>query len=190
MTTIAGVQGENWAVIGYDSRVTEDGAKIYSLPKETNKVFKNGSYIIGGAGDLRALNLLCYVFKPPLIAPSAYGMKLDKFMSSVFIPEVKKLFEENSYSKDGEHDCDMLVLVNGTIFEIGTDYSWARDESGVYAIGSGGAYAQGALLATLETRKRTLGTAKTLVRQAIGIASKLDPNTSPPIYVSVQHFGV
>jgi len=30
MTTIAGVQGENWAVVGYDSRVTEENEKIYS----------------------------------------------------------------------------------------------------------------------------------------------------------------
>lgn len=189
MTTIAAVQGEAWCVIGYDSRVTEDNNKIYTLPKDNGKVIKNGEYLFGVAGDMRAVNLMAYVFKPPTISPTAYGVRLDKFMTLNFIPEMKKCFEDNSYSKDGEHDSQILVCINGTAYEIGEDYSWARDESGVYTIGSGGSYAQGALLATLETRKRTLGTAKTLVRQAITIASRLDPNTSPPIYVMVQHYG-
>ena len=189
MTTIAAVQGESWAVVGYDSRVTEDNSKIYTLPKDNGKLFKNGNYLIGCAGDLRAINILAYVFKPPVCSPTAYGVRLDKFMTAVFIPELKKCFEEASYSKDGEHDSQLLVVINGTVYEIAEDYAWGRDESGVYTIGSGSSYAQGALLATLETRKRTLGTAKSLVRQAITIASRLDPSTSPPIYVSVQHFG-
>jgi ATP-dependent protease HslVU (ClpYQ) peptidase subunit len=189
MTTIAAVQGESWAVVGYDSRVTEEGDKIYSLPKDNGKLFKNGNYLLGAAGDMRAVNLLAYVFKPPVISPTTYGIRLDKFISTSFIPELKKCFEEASYSKDGDQDSQVMCVINGTIYEIGNDYSWARDETGVYAIGSGSSYALGALIATLETRKRTLATAKTLVRQAITIASKLDPSTAPPIYVNVQHFG-
>jgi ATP-dependent protease HslVU (ClpYQ) peptidase subunit len=109
-------------------------------------------------------------------------------MTAIFIPELKKCFEDNSYSKDGDQDSQVMVLINGTVYEIGNDYSWARDESGVYAIGSGSAYALGALLGTLETRKRTLATAKTLIRQALTISAKLDPNTSAPICINVQHF--
>lgn len=189
MTTIAGVQGENWAVVGYDSRVTEENEKIYSLPKDNGKMFKNGNYIIGVAGDVRAINILCYIFKPPVISPSTYGLRLDKFMTASFIPEMKKCFEENSYSKDGDNDSNVMVVINGTIYEIGNDYSWARDESGIYAIGSGASYALGSLLGTMETRKRTLSTAKTLVRQAITIATKLDPNSAPPIFINVQYYG-
>ena len=114
MTTIAAVQGENWAVLAYDSRVTEDN-KIYSLPKDNGKVIKNGEYLIGVAGDMRAVNLMAYVFKPPTIAPTAYGVRLDKFMTMNFIPEMKKLFEDNSYSKDGEHESQIIVAINGTI---------------------------------------------------------------------------
>lgn len=189
MTTVAAVQGENWAVIGYDSRVTEDGQKIFSLPKDNSKLIKNGNYLLGVAGDMRAINLLTHVFKPPAVGVTIYGTKLDKFMTAVFIPELKKCFEDASYSKDGDHDSQIIVSVNGTLYEIGNDYAWARDEAGIYAIGSGGDYALAALLATFETRKRTLGTAKALVRQAITVASKLDPSTAPPIYVQVQHFG-
>lgn len=186
MTTIAGIQGESWAVIGYDSRVTEE-QKIYTLPKDNGKVFKNGNYLLGVAGDMRAVNLLSYVFKPPAVPPTTQGVRLDKFISNSFIPELKKCFEDASYSKDGDQDSQVICIINGTIYEIGNDYSWAKDETGVYAVGSGSDYALGALMATLETRKRTLATAKTLVRQALTIASKLDPNTSPPIYINVQH---
>jgi ATP-dependent protease HslVU (ClpYQ) peptidase subunit len=114
---------------------------------------------------------------------------LDRFITAVFIPELKKCLEEASYSKDGEMESQVMVVVNGTVYEIGNDYSWAHDESGIYSIGSGGDYAISALLATFETRKRTIGTAKILVRQALTIASKLDPNTAPPVYIQVQHFG-
>lgn len=189
MTTLVAIQGESWAVIAYDSRVTEDKQKIFSLPKDSGKVVKNGSYLLGAAGDLRAVNLLAHVFKPPTVGASLYGAKLDKFISSSFVPELKKCFEEASYSKDGEMDSQIMVLVNGVIYEIGVDYSWARDESGIYAIGSGGDFAIGALHATLETRKRTLATAKALARQALMIASKMDVGTAPPIYIQVQHFG-
>jgi ATP-dependent protease HslVU (ClpYQ) peptidase subunit len=108
-------------------------------------------------------------------------------MTAVFIPELKKCLEDASYSKDGDMESEIMVVANGTIYEIGSDFSWAHDESGIYAIGSGGDYALAALLATFETRKRTLATAKALVRQAITISAKLDPSTAPPIYIQVQH---
>jgi ATP-dependent protease HslVU (ClpYQ) peptidase subunit len=187
MTTIAAVQGDGWAVVGYDSRVTEENQKIFTLAKDSGKVVKNGNYLLGAAGDMRAINLLTHVFKPPTLNPTTYGIKLDKFITSVFIPELKKCFEDASYSKDGDMESQVLVVANGTVYEIGNDFSWAHDEAGLYAIGSGGDYALAALLATFETRKRTLGTANALVRQAITIAAKLDPNTAPPIYIQVQH---
>ena len=82
MTTIAAIQGENWAAIGYDSRLTEDNSKIYTLPKDNGKVNRNGPYLIGAAGDMRAINILTHVFKPPAVSPNLYGAKLDKFISS------------------------------------------------------------------------------------------------------------
>ena len=188
MTTIAAIQGENWAVVGYDSRVTEDNEKIYTLPKESGKLVKNGNYLLGVAGDMRAINLLAHVFKPPVVSATAYGVKLDKFISTHFLPELKKCFEENSYSKDGENDSQVIVVINGTIYEIGQDYSWAHDESGVYAIGTGSPYAMGAMLAGLETRKKTITTAKSIVRGALTISSRLDPNTSGPFYVLHQNY--
>ncbi len=136
MTTIASVQGEGWSVIGYDSRVSEEDGRTYILPKENGKVFKNGNYIIGVAGDVRAINLLAHVFKPPVCTVNTLGVKLDKFITAVFIPELKKCFEEASYSKDGEQESQIIILVNGTIYEIGEDFSWCHDTVGAYAAGT------------------------------------------------------
>ena len=49
MTTIAAIQGEGWAVVAYDSRVTEEN-RSYVLPKDAGKVVRNGGYIFGAAG--------------------------------------------------------------------------------------------------------------------------------------------
>ena len=57
MTTIAAIQGEGWAVVAYDSRVCEDN-RSFILPKDAGKVVRNGQYILGAAGDMRALRLL------------------------------------------------------------------------------------------------------------------------------------
>jgi hypothetical protein len=61
LTTIAAIQGPSWAAIAYDSRVTEEN-RIFVLPKDAGKVVKNGQYIFGAAGDMRAVNLLAHTF--------------------------------------------------------------------------------------------------------------------------------
>jgi hypothetical protein len=60
------------------------------VPKDNGKVFKNGNYIIAVAGDVRAINILAHVFKPPVCTATTLGLKLDKFITAVFIPELKK----------------------------------------------------------------------------------------------------
>ena len=41
MTTIAAIQGDGFAVLGSDSRITSDGGRIYLLPKEIGKIVRN-----------------------------------------------------------------------------------------------------------------------------------------------------
>lgn len=187
MTTIAAVQGEGWAVIGYDSRVSEENGRTYILPKDSGKVFKNGNYIIGVAGDVRAINLLAHVFKPPVCTISTLGLKLDKFMTAVFIPELKKCFEEATYSKDGDQESQIMVLVNGSVYEIGEDYSWCHDTVGAYSVGSGSPYALGVLNALSEGKKRTLTNARSGIKTALAVSSKFDNKTAEPFYLLTQY---
>lgn len=70
MTTIVAIQGENFAVVCSDSRISdveESGhiAQINTLREGSSKVAVNGKYLLGAAGDLRAINILHHAFNPP-----------------------------------------------------------------------------------------------------------------------------
>ena len=188
MTTIAAIQGPSWAAIAYDSRVTEDN-RIFVLPKDAGKVVKNGPYIFGAAGDMRAVNLLAHTFKPPIPPAHDSGAKLDRFMASKFIPELKSCFDDAQYGEKGEQDSSVLALIHGRIYEIGNGYDWCMDEAGIYAIGSGSDYALGSMHAEItEGKKLTLPLARGIVRRAVEIACRLDPSTGLPVHVLAQAF--
>ncbi len=185
MTTIAAIQGDGWAVVGYDSRVTEDN-RIFVLPKDAGKVVKNGPYIFGAAGDMRAVNLLAHTFKPPVPAANDYGVKLDRFISSKFIPALKTCFDDAQYGEKGEQDSTVLVVIHGRIYEIGSGYDWCHDVEGIYGLGSGGNYALGAMYAALEGKKRTQANCRSAARSAIQIAARLDPSSGEPVFLLTQ----
>lgn len=187
MTTIAAIQGPSWAAIAYDSRVTEEN-RIFVLPKDAGKVVKNGQYIFGAAGDMRAVNLLAHTFKPPVPTANETGSKLDKFMASKFIPSLKQCFDDAQYGEKGEQDSSVLAVIHGRVYEIGTGYDWCLDESGIYAVGSGADYALGAMYTEVEGKKLTLPSARGIVRRAVEIACRLDPSTGAPVQVLAQAF--
>ena len=120
-----------------------------TLKPETSKIAVNGKYLIGTAGDLRAINLLTHTLTPPVAPPTLRGKKLDEFVTNKLIPAIRLMFEQNGYTANeanttnnkAEHDSEMLVAVNQTIYLIDGDYSWFTDTTGIYALGSGSAYA-------------------------------------------------
>lgn len=184
MTTVAAVQGPSWAVIGADSQVSEDSKK-YRLPQGFSKLIHNDVYLIGVAGDHRAVNVLTYNFAPP--SPGRFqGADLDEFMVSKFVPSLKRCFDNNFYGKDSEHGSSLIVLVRGVAFEVGSDYDCIRDENGLYSIGSGSSYAIGALHATDTNKVRTLGAAKDMIRSALLASCSYDSGTSEPVTIVVQ----
>lgn len=184
MTTIAAVQGPTWVVIGADSQVSEENRK-YRLPERFSKLVEKGPYLIGVAGDLRAVNILKHNFTPP--APKKMDIEhLDKFMVSRFIPKLKLCFENNFYGKDGEHGSLLIVAIRGVVYEIGSDYDCIRDERGLYSIGSGSDFAIGALAALDSQKNRTLGIAREMVSDALDVASLYDSGTSAPVTIVVQ----
>lgn len=186
MTTIAAVRGDGWVVVGYDSRVSdEDAGRVYTLPAGQGKVVQKGDYLIGVAGNVRGLNVIAHVFTPPPLPAKRTSM--DKFMTSVFVPALMKCFLENAVGKERDSECTLLVAVRGEVYEIGGEFDWCRDERGVYAVGSGGAFALGALYAT--TREgMTQATAMRMVKNAVTIATQLDSGSGIPVTV-VTHEG-
>lgn len=182
MTTIAAVQGPSWAVVGFDAQVSEMDGRKYQLPDDAAKCFEIGKYVIGVAGDFRIVNILSHSFSPP-DPPDVVGPKLDKFMVTRFIPVVKKSLDNNFYGRDGKEDGALLiVIVNGIVYEIGPAFDCIRDTKGLYAIGSGGNFALGALyvLDDQQTR-RSMKRAEEMVSAAMFAAASLDSATSEPI---------
>jgi ATP-dependent protease HslVU (ClpYQ) peptidase subunit len=194
MTTIVAVQGAGWAIVGFDSRVsygTDTVNRVSTLGRGIEKIAKNGDYLIGAAGDVRAINLLSYAFNPPK-PDDLIGVKLDRFMTTKFIPALRKCFEDQGYAVKGSeegavHNSTVLVVVNGTIYEIDSDYAWARDTYGIYAAGSGGDYALGALHGMFGP-KRELHVEKTknIVRKALEVGARLDSGSGPPFHILSQ----
>lgn len=187
MTTIAAVQGRDWAVIAYDSQVTEDSGRSYILPSGSSKVCENGPYLMGAAGDLRAVNILSHNFHPPDPGESE-GVDLDKFMTTKFIPSMKKCFETNFYGKSNEQESLIMVVVNAVVYEIGGAYDILRDETGLYALGTGSPYALGAMYQFDADNSRTMKNARTMAKSGVEIACRLDPSSSGPVQTIMQRW--
>jgi ATP-dependent protease HslVU (ClpYQ) peptidase subunit len=193
MTTIVAVQGPTWAVVGFDSQVTEDSNRRYTMSRGSSKVVKNGDYILGAAGDVRAINLLAHAFRPPALG-DLLGIKLDRFMTSRFVPALRACFEDQGYAaptKDSkeiaEQGSKVLAVANGVIYVIGEDYSWVRDITGVYSFGSGGDFAAGALFSLgADTPATSMMTTEKMIRKSLAVAARLDPGTGSPFHVVTQ----
>lgn len=200
MTTIIGIQGDGFCLISADSRISEvEGDKglvsqFFSLKESNSKLALNGRYIVGAAGDLRAINILHHAFQPPAAPPAIRGKKLDHFVTVKFIPSLRECFEEQGYAtpdKDekkhmAEHASTVIMAVNGIIYVIDSDYSWISDTNGLFAIGSGSQFALGAMHALMPKGKITLATARKVALKAIATAARFDPYTGAPYQTIVQ----
>lgn len=171
MTTLVGIQGEGWAILGCDSMVNQDG-KIYRLPADYPKLTQRGKVVLGAAGDLRATNILKVMDMPQ---PEA-GVELDFFVEKSLAPALREAFREGGIKKKA--DVTVLAAVKGVIYEIATE-DWCRDSTGYYAVGSGSSYALGALHA--------IGTKDfSAAQRALEITVLLDSGTTWPSMVLMQ----
>lgn len=188
MTTLVAIQGNGWAVVGCDSRSSDDNGRPMNLA--THKIIENNGILIAGSGASRGSNILQFGWKAP--KPRATD-DLDTFVTQTFIPQMRKVFVDSGYDmkEDGDtasHDSEFLIIVRGVIYPIFEDYSWDRDLSGIYCSGSGGDIALGAIEAFSRTRTSlTPKTAEVEIQNAIKIASKWDIHTAEPVIVKTQH---
>ncbi len=190
MTTVVALQGKGWASIACDSRAAE-GPRPYTLPKEVCKVVKNGPYLIGVTGDLQHISLIEYSFEPTAPPIDIPVKELDKFMTTVFIPEYRDFLKETSMNTEEDADISVpsaLVLINGIIYDIDSTFTWLRDPSGIYSEGSGESYAHGSMLSSINGNVADLDVteAKKIMQVAITNAIKLDLQTGFPIHTFVQ----
>jgi len=202
MTTIIGIQGDGFCIAASDSRLSETEvdsnliSQIVGLRESNGKLAVNGKFILGAAGDLRAINILHHAFKPPEPAPNLKGKKLDQFITVKFIPALRECFEHNGYASPdndqkqhiAEHSSTVFVAINGQIYIIDGDYSWIADSNGIFAIGTGAQYALGAMYALLPNKGKisSLGLARKMVLKGLAAAAKFDPYTGAPYHTYMQ----
>ena len=189
MTTIIAIQSNKWAVAGADTRSTDSTGSPVVMA--TSKIINNSGILIAGAGSVRGCNIMQFQFQPPKPVGD-----LDKYMSRRFIPAMRKAFQDGGFdikqdSQAAEHDSEFIVIVRGNVYLISDDYSWERSRSGVYAIGSGSAFALGALAALNPTSKWDDPLkAETDISQALDIAARYDIYTSAPFDILMQRKAV
>jgi len=182
MTTIAAIEGIDYAVLVADSQITEDN--LVTLATSTPKIVEVGKFLVGISGDTRPGDILSYNWKPPLYR----GEDPAQFMGRKVIPSIITAFNENNYEwnkvdKDGGFD--YLIAFNSNIFRVACDLSFFQANHGTYGIGSGGQFALGYLSSIIKP-DMDVEYAKRHARKAVEIASVLDSNTGKPIQLVVQ----
>lgn len=186
MTTLVGIQGDGWCVLGSESRASLDSGRL--IEAASPKIVENNGILIAGAGGGRGSNLIHYGWKP---ARPRANQDLDEWMTTQFIPQMRHLFVDSGYDmkEEGEfasHDSEFLIAVNGILYTIFEDYSWEREQRLFYVGGSGGDYALGALEA-LNFRKCTdPKAAEKIVRKSIEVAKKLDVYSGGAVRTFIQ----
>jgi ATP-dependent protease HslVU (ClpYQ) peptidase subunit len=168
MTAIVGIQGKGWAVIAADSMTTYDDKPYYA--KGMDKAVRKGDYVFAFAGDAIAGNIAEFLWTPPKLIKT---IPLDAFMQVKVLPSLRDAMKEHGYEPDSIKDpnagFDALMCLNGVIYEIDEEYMWSRDDRGLYAVGSGGQLALGALATGFS--KNSMKAAEFAARRAIKISA-------------------
>jgi ATP-dependent protease HslVU (ClpYQ) peptidase subunit len=143
---------------------------------------------------MRAINILHHVFQPPMPQPGLKGKKLDQFITAKFVPALRACFEQQGYAlpeRDSsnhlaEHSSVILVSIHGSVYVVDGDYSWTSDANNTYALGTGSAYALGALQILMPKKNISSAQAKIIALKAIAVAAKYDPYTGSPFHCHIQ----
>lgn len=171
MTTIIGLQWQWGCEIAADGRTTSDGRPFTGASMV--KVVARGEYILAAAGSGGACDWVTHAWKPPVFkGPSVY-----EFLVGSFSPHLQKSLNANGFQPSKDDDgVSLLVAVAGEVFQIEGDGTVMQDVRGLYGIGTGSAYALGAIEAGAD------------IDEAFEIAARFDIYTSPPITVVKQVF--
>lgn len=160
MTTILAIETLAGVQIGCDSQAT-GGDKIQL---EQPKVFANNGAIYGVAGVALLANELRYADLP---APPEDADDTDRWMTRELTPIIRAVIEQIPMKSDddGDFELQLIIVANGRAYELGGNTGWVRNTAGIYAIGSGGHFAAGAISAGAS------------MKRALEIAARHDPFT-------------
>ena len=172
MTCVAGVARGGHVCIGGDSSIAWDEESLDSCVEP--KVFRRGEWLIGLAGDANADRAFHFELRPPQVTKP-----IRRLVAVDFADEVKRALETTGA---GEADFSALIGVSGQLYVMGSTYEVARHRWGYAAVGSGAAWATGALAILTDGGSLTL---QQTITEALDAAHRHCPGVRPPFaYVS------
>jgi ATP-dependent protease HslVU (ClpYQ) peptidase subunit len=166
MTTIIMKEENGGVSIAYDSQVTRSLSKNNT---RLQKVFRNGSLIIGMAGNLSVLNAVKFETFEEV------GDNPEKWAVTHFAPKLREVADRLHVCKSVCDDCvnyQTLVVAGGKVFNVDCFLGVDCNIGGLYAIGSGSEFALGAL---------AMGAS---VRSALGVAAQFDIGTGGALHAT------
>lgn len=154
MTCIVGLEHAGKVWIGGDSAAS-DGH--YLAIRADEKVWATDGFAFGFTSSFRMGQLLRYKLTPAL---ERYQVEKSteaelRFMSTAFIDGVRNVLKEGGFaqvSNGVERGGTFLVGWRGKLYMVHGDFQVGRASQGFYAVGSGGAHAEGALHALASGR--------------------------------------
>ena len=181
MTTIVGVQYKDRCVIVADNQVTDGEGRRFTHP-DMKKIAERGAFLIAGSGEVQPCDVIQHIWSPPRLTAND-KKDLYHFMITKVMPSMRKCLTDNGYDfnegkgegKDNEQRFHFLMAVGGELFDVADDLSVCRTNDGFYAVGSGAAYALGALAAGAKANA------------AVDIACKFSVYSSGPLLTMEQH---
>jgi hypothetical protein len=153
--------------------------------KSFEKVTRKGDYVFAFAGDAIAGNIANFIWTPPKFIKT---VTTDVFVQTKVLPSLRDVLKDNGYepdtTKNPDAGFDALICINGIIYEIDQDFLWSRDDRGLYAVGSGGSIALGALATGFS--KNSMKAAEFAARRAIKISADYTISVGGDVKVITQ----
>lgn len=173
MTTIIGYQGVGQCVLAADSAVSVDSTLF--VHQKMEKIVDNGGYLIAAAGPAWICEHIQHAWVPPRTDRPNYEWMVKQFAPELRHELMDRLFLDLN---SDEWNLQLLVAVDGVIYQLAHDASVLLNDRRWYAIGTGAPFALGAM---------EMGATED---EALKIATAWDVNTRPPFQVVRQYSGV
>lgn len=158
MSVVVGVEYRGKVWMAADSLVSDADDIIFET-SEPPKVYKWRDFVLGIVGSFRVGNVVPEFFEPP---KQSAAEKPLSYMLQKFVPELRRILEENYVSTDYKvvgdefqksEDWTIMAGFGGRIYIVDEDFSVSRAADGYAFIGSGGEIAGGALFVTKDSKK-------------------------------------
>ncbi len=146
MTCIVGLVDGDTVWIGGDSAGVNSNWDLTVRTDE--KVFRNGSFLMGFTSSFRMGQLLRFQLKPP---EHPARMATMRYMSTIFIDSVRECLKKGGYihiKDEVEQGGTFLIGYRGELWGVHSDFQISRPWDHFDAVGSGAELARGALFAT------------------------------------------